>query len=216
MSDTSSNQILFTEYRDHAVITFNRPEKLNCLSRALMDDFESKLVKVREESVINVLILAGAGGIFSAGADLSEVSALTPQVAFDFSRKGQRLLASIGESAPVTIAAIDGHCIGGGLDIAMSCDMRFASVRSTFQHPGALRGIITGWGGTQRMPRLIGVDAARRLLLSAERIDAGEALRIGLINSIEKDPLNHALQLAQKISAGFTRNDLLSIRAELA
>lgn len=215
MSGNKENNIILSDHGDYALVTFNRPEKLNCLSRAVMDEFASILRGLREDGRHRALVIAGSGGVFSAGADLAEVSALTPEIALEFSRRGQRLLSSIGESAPVTIAAIDGHCIGGGLDIALSCDLRFASPRSTFQHPGAMRGIITGWGGTQRLPRLIGVDAARRMLVSAERIGAAEALRIGLINAIDADPQGRAAALSEQIASRFSMEELLSIRAEI-
>jgi enoyl-CoA hydratase len=207
-----SSAILLTQHNHHAIITLNRPEQLNRLTRAMMEELAEIIGRLREAADLRVLIVTGAGGIFSAGADLGEVATLDLATAFDFSRRGQAILASLGEIAPVTIAAIDGHCLGGGLDIAMSCDLRYATPRATFQHPGAKRGIITGWGGTQTLPRIVGVDAAQRLLLTGDRIDAEEALRIGLINKIREDALDHACQLAESISAKFTREQLIAIK----
>ncbi len=207
-----SSAILLTQPDHHTVITLNRPAQLNRLTRATMEELAETIGRLREENDLRVLIITGAGGVFSAGADLGEVAAFDPATAFDFSRRGQAILASFGEVAPVSIAAIDGHCLGGGLDIAMSCDLRYATPRATFQHPGAKRGIITGWGGTQTLPRIVGVDAARRLLGAGDRIDAAEALRLGLINKIREDALDYACQLAERISTKFTREQLIAIK----
>lgn len=180
-----------------------------------MDELARVLDTVRSNEQLRALVITGADGVFSAGADLNEVAALDATTAYDFSRRGQAVLAALNEAAPISVAAIDGYCLGGGLDMALSCDLRYATPRASFQHPGARRGIITGWGGTQRMPRLIGVDATRRLLITGERIDAQEAYRIGLINGIYEDALNHACRFAEEIAAAFTRPALLAIKASL-
>jgi enoyl-CoA hydratase len=209
------SSLLLTRHKAYAVLTLNRPSRLNRLTTALMDELSELLSTLSETGDLFALIVTGAGGVFSAGADLGEVAALTPTTAFDFSRKGQSILASIGDAAPVSIAAIDGHCLGGGLDLAMSCDLRFATAAASFQHPGARRGIITGWGGTQRLPRIVGIDAAYKLLVTGDRIDAAEALRIGLINKICDDPLDSARRLAESVSTKFTREQLLDIRRQI-
>lgn len=199
----------------YAVITLNRPAQLNCLTQTTMNELAQALEAVRNDQNFSALIVTGAGGVFSAGADLSEVAALDATVAYDFSRRGQQLLAALGKAAPISIAAIDGYCLGGGLDIALSCDLRYATPGASFQHPGARRGIITGWGGTQRLPRLIGVDATRRLLITGERITAQEAHHLGLINGIAEDALGHACRFAEQIAATFTRAALLRIKASI-
>lgn len=198
-----------------AIVTFNRPAQHNRLTTAMMAEFADVLNRLREGGNLSVLIVTGAGGIFSAGADLNEVAALDAATAYDFSRQGQSLLQSLSETAPLTIAAIDGYCLGGGLDIALSCDLRYATSRSSFQHPGARRGIITGWGGTQRLPRLIGSDETRRLLILGERLNAGEALRLGLINRISEDVISSTIQLAEQITKQFTRTQLQAIQLSL-
>ncbi|MGE0132121.1 MAG: enoyl-CoA hydratase/isomerase family protein [Blastocatellales bacterium] len=210
-----SSAILLTEHKRHAIITLNRPSRLNCLTRSLMEELAETTSRLSENDSLLVLIITGAGGVFSVGADLSEVAALDPTTAFEFSRRGQAILASFNDAAPITIAAIDGHCLGGGLDIAMSCDLRFATPRATFQHPGVKRGIITGWGGTQRLPRIVGVDVARRMLGAGDRIDAEEAHRIGLINKIHEDALDYACKFAEGVSTKFTREQLLAIKTAL-
>lgn len=212
---TEAHPILLSWRGAYAVITINRPAQLNCLTQTTMNELAQAIEAVRNDKQLCALIVTGAGGVFSAGADLSEVAVLDPTVAYDFSRRGQQLLATLGGAAPISIAAIDGFCLGGGLDIALSCDLRYATPRASFQHPGARRGIITGWGGTQRLPRLIGVDATRRLLITGERVDAQEAHRLGLINGIYADALSHACRFAEHIAANFTRAQLLAIKASL-
>ena len=181
----------------------------------MMDELAEKIDSLRDHHELSSLIITGAGGVFSAGADLSEVAKLDPITAEGFSRRGQALLSSLDQAAPVTLAAIDGYCLGGGLDLALSCDLRYATPRSSFQHPGAKRGIITGWGGTQRLSRLIGVDATRRLFVTGERIDAQKALALGLINGIYEDPLDHALRFSRQIAESFTRVRLAEIKSRL-
>jgi len=207
--------ILLEEREKIAILTLNRPAQLNCLTSAMMAELADLVARLERREDLCVLVVIGAGGVFSAGADLNEVAALNPTTAYDFSRRGQQLLAALGAAAPVTIAAIDGYCLGGGLDIAMSCDLRYATPRSSFQHPGARRGIITGWGGTQRLPRLVGVDEARRLLITGDRIDAAEAFRIGLINQVCDDALGHVTQFAESIVNRFSREQLLGLKAVL-
>lgn len=210
---TDNSRPIFLEEREKiAILTLNRPAQLNCLTSKLMAELATLVAELEQRETLCALIVTGAGGVFSAGADLNEVAALNPTTAYDFSRRGQKLLAALGAAAPVTIAAIDGYCLGGGLDIAMSCDLRYATPRSSFQHPGARRGIITGWGGTQRLPRLVGVDEARRLLITGDRIDAAEAFRIGLINRICDDALGHVTQFTESIVNRFSRDQLLRLQ----
>lgn len=208
-----SSTILLTEHESYAVITFNRPAQFNRLTQATMAELARIISQLRERGDLCVLIVTGAGGVFSAGADLNEVAALDATTAYDFSRRGQALLSSLGAAAPITIAAIDGYCLGGGLDVALACDLRYATPRSLFQHPGAQRGIITGWGGTQRLPRLIGVDEARRLLITGERIDAQEAFRIGLVNRIHDDALDFTLRFAESIAEKFSQHRLIELKS---
>lgn len=211
-----SSTILLTEHEGHALITFDCPAQFNRLTQATMAELAAIVARLRERNDLCVLIVTGAGGVFSAGADLNEVAALNPTTAYDFSRRGQALLASLGEAVPVTIAAIDGYCLGGGLDIALACDLRYATPRSSFGHPGAKRGIITGWGGTQALPRLIGVDEARRLLITGDRINAQEASSIGLINRVCDDALGFAQQFAETTVQRFSRDQLLALKSALA
>jgi enoyl-CoA hydratase len=204
--------ILLTERNSYAIITLNRPAQLNCLTRVTMEELAGAVESLRKNDGLLTLIITGSDGVFSAGADLSEVAALDPGSAYDFSRRGQAILASLNHAAPVVIAAIDGYCLGGGLDLALCCDLRYATPRSSFQHPGVKRGIITGWGGTQRLPELIGMDLTRQLLVSGDRIGAEKARQFGLINQISEDPVGSACQLAERIAGRFTREMLVAIK----
>jgi len=182
------------------------------LTTAVLDRLGSQLSQLATDPGLCVLILTGGGGFFSAGADLHEIGALTPATAAAFSRRGQEVFSRLGAAAPVTIAAIDGYCLGGGLDLALGCTFRYATPESIFQHPGSARGIITGWGGTQRLPRLVGADAARRLLLLGEQIDGREAERIGLVTAVTPDPVDHSRRAAAQMAARFERAELFELR----
>ena len=140
------------------------------------------------------LIITGNEHFFSAGADLNEIAALRGPSAYEFARMGQELMQVV-ESFPAPVcAAIFGYCMGGGLDLALACHHRIASPHAVFGHRGAALGVITGWGGTQRLPRLVGKAQALQMFVTAEKIRADHALRIGLIDGIADDPVTEALQ----------------------
>jgi len=139
------------------------------------------------------LIITGNDKFFSAGADLNELSQLTAAQAFEFSRQGQALMLAIDQFSVPVIAAIRGYCMGGGMDLALACDYRIAAPNAVFGHRGASLGVMTGWGGTQRLPRLIGKARAMQMFLLAEMVKADEALRIGLVDAIAQDPITLSL-----------------------
>ncbi len=145
------------------------------------------------------LVITGNERFFSAGADLAEIKALNGPAAYEFSKMGQRLMQSIEEFPAATYAAVSGYCMGGGLDLALACRHRTASPHSVFGHRGAVLGLITGWGGTQRLPRLVGKGAALELFVAAEKISAERALTMGLVDAIVDDPVADALR---RIRAG--------------
>jgi enoyl-CoA hydratase len=139
------------------------------------------------------LVIAGNAHFFSVGADLNEIAALSGAAAFRFASMGQQLMNLIAGFPALTIAAIQGYCMGGGLDLALACDRRIAAPHALFAHRGAALGLVTGWGGTQRLPRLVGKARALQMFLAAEKVDAKRALAIGLVNSIAQDPVAEAL-----------------------
>jgi len=139
------------------------------------------------------LVIAGNAHFFSAGADLNEIAALTGPEAFCFAQMGQRLMNAVANFPSPAIAAVYGYCMGGGLDLALACHRRIAGPHALFGHRGAALGLITGWGGTQRLPRLIGKARALQMFLAAEKLHATRALQIGLVDAIADDPVASAL-----------------------
>jgi enoyl-CoA hydratase/carnithine racemase len=139
------------------------------------------------------LIIIGNPKFFSAGADLSEIAALSGPAAYEFSKMGQTLMNAIEDFPAPVYAAIEGYCMGGGLDLALACHRRIASPHATFGHRGAALGLITGWGGTQRLPKVIGKSHALATLVAAEKIHAKAALAIGLVDAVVGDPIAEAL-----------------------
>jgi enoyl-CoA hydratase/carnithine racemase len=138
------------------------------------------------------LIITGNSKFFSAGADLNEIAALTGPDAYTFSGMGQDLMNAVWTFPATVYAAISGYCMGGGLDLALACHRRIASPNAIFGHRGAALGLITGWGGTQRLPRLVGKTRALQMFVAADKIHAPEALEIGLIDGIVADPVSFA------------------------
>jgi enoyl-CoA hydratase len=153
-----------------------------------------QLATEAESGQIKGLIVTGNDKFFSAGADLKEISELAAAPAFEFSRTGQALMQAIDQFPVPMIAAIRGYCMGGGMDLALACRYRIAAPNAVFGHRGASLGVMTGWGGTQRLPRLIGKARAMQIFLLAEMVKADEALSIGLVDKIADDPVAHAAQ----------------------
>jgi enoyl-CoA hydratase/carnithine racemase len=139
------------------------------------------------------LVIAGNRHFFSVGADLNEIAALTGPEAYEFSQMGQSLMNAIAAFPSPAIAAVEGHCMGGGFDLALACHRRIAAPNAVFGHRGAALGLITGWGGTQRLPRLIGKGRALELFVAADKVTPQRALAIGLIDAIARDPIAEAV-----------------------
>jgi enoyl-CoA hydratase len=180
-----------------AILRFNRPAKRNPLSRPTLEKLKSVLSTLLPRRDIDAIILAGTDGVFAAGADIRELTQLDPVAALEFSRFGQGLFQSIADARQITIAAINGYCMGGALDLALACDIRIASRSAVFSHPGGKLGIITGWGGTQRLPRLIGRTRALELFTTAGKYSSEAALEMGLINRIADPVVEFALEEAR-------------------
>lgn len=157
-----------------------------------------------EAGTLKALIITGNDKFFSVGADLNEISQLSGPAAFEFSRRGQSLMQMVDHFPVPVIAAIRGYCMGGSMDLALACDYRIAAPNAVFGHRGASLGVITGWGGTQRLPRLIGKARALQMFLLAEMVPAEEALRIGLVDKIVDDPVAAAINSDLKTSSGYS------------
>lgn len=190
---------LKVEIKDEiAIIQFDRPEIKNPLSVETLKSLVETFDKLNSNQTIKTIIFTGSGNTFAAGANLREVAGLNEVTAVGFGLRGQNLIRKIFRTKKQTIAVIEGFCMGGALDLALSCQMRIASPDSFFAHPGAKLGIITGWGGTQILPRLIGQKKALEMLLTAKRINADEALQIGLIDKIAVNPLAKTIKMISK------------------
>ena len=167
-----------------ATLTVNRPDKLNALNAATIADLDRAIGEVADRDDIGGLILTGVGKAFVAGADISELSKQSP---FDAKRRavrGQNVFARFERLPKPVIAAVNGFALGGGCELAMACHMRIASEGAKFGQPEVKLGLCPGYGGTQRLPRLVGKGRALQLLLTGEMIDAAEAYRIGLVNNV--------------------------------
>ena len=189
---STRNGFLVEDIDDALVIRFNRPEIRNPLSSDVLVGL-SKLLGQVETSSMSKVIFTGSGAAFASGADLREIANLTPYDVREFAERGQSLMKRIEDLPITTVAAINGYCFGGGLDLALACKKRSASHDALFCHPGVGLGIITGWGGTQRLPRLVGEGPAMEMLLTASRLTAKEAMRIGLVDELADDVLIAAL-----------------------
>ena len=183
------------------ILRLASPDGTNRLTRAcvlaltvaiaeLKNDLKDELKKQ-----LRPLIVAGNRRFFSVGADLNEIAALTGTEAYRFSAMGQALMNALASYPAPVIAAIEGHCMGGGLDLALSCHRRIAAPHAIFGHRGAALGIMTGLGGTQRLPRLIGKSRALELFIAAEKISAARAFEIGMVDAIADDPVAEAMSL---------------------
>jgi enoyl-CoA hydratase len=165
-------------------IVFNRPEIRSPISLDVICALERLFDDIEVGDRLGRLVFTGRKGVFASGADLNEIAGLEPSRAAAFAERGQALMNRIAGLPFETVAAVNGFCFGGALDLALACTTRIASAQAQFAHPGARLGIITGWGGTQRLPRLVGQAAAMEMFLMAEPITAETALRIGLIDRI--------------------------------
>ena len=183
-----------------AVIRFNRPAQRNPLSISALHDLESTLLELMPRDDVKALIFTGTADVFASGANIRELAQLDSISALHFSQLGQRVFQTIADARQLTIAAINGYCMGGALDLALACNIRVASVDAIFAHPGARLGIITGWGGTQRLPRVIQKGRALELFLTGRRIMSAEALELGLVSKVSDCPLATAISIAGSLS----------------
>lgn len=192
-----TSAIIKEEDDETIVIRFNRPTERNPLSRTTLEALRTILASAVSQEP-KALIITGTEDVFASGANIRELQQLDPASAAEFSKLGQSIIHSIAAAKQLTIAAINGYCMGGALDLALACDIRIASPKAVFAHPGARLGIITGWGGTQRLPRIIGKTRALELFITARRFSAEEALAIGLVTQLSQNVVDAAKQLVQE------------------
>jgi enoyl-CoA hydratase len=194
-----------------ALLTLNQPEVLNALNQRTMEELEEAFQERLSQDDVGAVIVTGAGDkAFAAGADIKELAALDPLEARAKSRQGHRILEVIeGFSKPV-IAAINGFCLGGGCELALACHIRIAAQSAQIGLPEVKLGLIPGYGGTQRLPRLVGKGKAMEMVLSGESVDAQEAQRIGLVNGVVS--LKDLIPRCRRLAAGILANGPLAVR----
>lgn len=197
-NEASSRAVIVEQQDSCAIVRFNRPQERNPLSLSTLEELDNAVSALTQRREIGAIIFTGAGDVFASGANIRELSSLTHESARAFAKLGQHLFQKIADAQAVTIAAINGYCMGGGLDLALACDLRCASSSAVFAHPGARLGIITGWGGTQRLPRLIGTARALEMFTTARRVTSVEAYEIGLISRICDPVLDGAIELLNR------------------
>lgn len=188
-----SNALAVENHANAVVIRFNRPEIRSPLSIFVLEELSEVLSEIERNDAVERVIFTGRDDVFASGADLREIAEVNKNTARAFGLRGQALMNKIAALKTKTVAAINGYCFGGALDLAVACDRRIAAPTAVFCHPGVGLGIITGWSGTQRLPRLVGESKALEMFLTAKRVDAEEALRINLIDKIAARPLAESL-----------------------
>jgi len=186
-----------------AVVTISRPEALNALNSRFFQELDELISEVSGRREVKVVIITGEGKAFAAGADIAEMAQKTQEEGRQFSAQGQKVFRRLELMPQPVIAAVNGFALGGGCELALACDIRIASSKAKFGQPEVNLGVIPGYAGTQRLPRLVGLGNALLLLLSGEMIVAEEALRIGLVQKVvePEQTLPAAIELAKTIAA---------------
>jgi enoyl-CoA hydratase len=198
------NNITYEVKGPTAYITMNRPKMMNALNRQTIEELNSAFHAAKDDATVKGIILTGGREkAFIAGADIAELSTIDGERAGEFSKKGQEVLSFIETLGKPVIAAVNGFALGGGCETAMACTFRIAAENAKFGQPEVKLGIIPGYGGTQRLPRLIGKGRALQLILTGDLIDAQEAYRIGLVNEVvpAKDLLSRCEAILKQIAA---------------
>lgn len=206
------SNVLF-EIKEHVgVITINRPKALNALNADVLAELLTTVKEADANPEVYVMIVTGAGDkSFVAGADIGQMSTMTAEEGKLFAAYGNQVMLSIENAAKPVIAAINGFALGGGCELAMSCDIRIASENARFAQPEAGLGITPGFGGTQRLARIVGPGKAKQLIYTARNIKAAEAYRIGLVNEVY--PLEELMPQAKKMAKGIAKNAPIAVRA---
>jgi enoyl-CoA hydratase len=186
------------------IITLNRPEKLNALNRAVLQGIDAQIELAYTDASIKAIIITGSGNkAFAAGADISEFSSLQPHEAQLLSQEGQLIFQKIDKINKPVIAAVNGFALGGGFELSLACHIRIASDNAKFGLPEATLGLLPGYGGTQRLPLIVGKGKAIEMMLTAEQLDATKALAWGIVNSVttQEELIPTCISLLQKMLA---------------
>jgi enoyl-CoA hydratase len=195
-----STRLLAAPHDGILFLTLDGGDGLPRLTRSVLAELGSQIERLSATSEFVGCVITGSERAFAVGADVKELAQLSPAEAFGFSREGQRVFRVIEKSPRPVVAAIRGYCMGGGLDLALACLARIASPDAVFAHPGGALGILTGWGGTQRLTRLIGRARALEMLTTGRAVDAHEALEWGLVSKTRNG--TDLLPMAARLSGG--------------
>lgn len=196
------SKLLVEKENGIAIVKINNPQSLNALNSTILGELDTLFTELENDSSISVIILTGEGKAFVAGADITEMSSMDAAEGKAFGEKGAKVFRKIELLSKPVIAAVNGYALGGGCELAMCCDIRIASAKAKFGQPEVGLGITPGFSGTQRLPRLVGMGKAKELIFTAEAINADEACRIGLVNSVAEpeELMNTAVAMAEKIA----------------
>lgn len=194
--------VLFEKKGRVGIITLSRPEALNALNTEVLSQLEQQIFSVAECKDIRAIIITGEGKSFVAGADIGEMQNMSVEDAYAFANMGDRVFTRISRLHVPVIAAVNGYALGGGMELALACDIRIASKKAKFGQPEVGLGIIPGFGGTQRLSRTVGMSKAMELILTGDTISAEEAMGIGLVSTVvePEELMNTALAMAEKIA----------------
>ena len=196
--------LIYEKKENIGLLTINRPDKLNAISNELTSELSQFLGEIENDEELRVLIITGAGDkAFVAGADIKELVDRDAKIGRRVSRERQEVFSRIEDLQIPVVAAVNGYALGGGLEIALACSIRVCSEKAQFGAPEVKLGIIPGDGGTQRLPRLVGLGRAMEMILTGDFIDSQEAYRIGLVNKVfpHEELMDGAMELAQRIAS---------------
>ena len=194
--------VLFERKNNIGILTISRPEALNALNSEVLSQLEAQVLAIESIKDLRALIVTGEGRSFVAGADIAEMKDMNVEEAYAFANLGDRVFTRLARLNIPVIAAVNGFALGGGMELALSCDIRIASEKAKFGQPEVGLGITPGFGGTQRLSRAVGMSKAMELILTGDTITADEALRIGLVSRVvaPDELMNTALEIAGKIA----------------
>jgi enoyl-CoA hydratase len=196
-----------TEHNGILLVTLESDDGFPRLERAILSELQEKAANLAAAPYLAGAVITGTERAFATGAEITEIAKLTAASAFEFARHGQSVVRTIANSPKPVVAAIRGYCMGGGFDLALACTARIAATDAVFAHPGGSIGIITGWGGTQQLPRLIGRSTALEMLVTGRKVDASEAYDLGLVskivaaNVVVKEAIHTARVIASRLSS---------------
>lgn len=199
----NAQELVVSRPEDHiALLTLNRPETRNALNVSLLERMEDAIAMLEQETDLRVLIITGTGSSFCSGADLREIRDFDPQRSRQFSLLGHRVFNRVEQFPAPVVAAINGHALGGGCELACACDLRVATARARLGQPEARVGMITGWGATTRLPRYIGLARTKEMVFRAEVVSAEQAKQMGLVNRVFEDAVftEEVLEYARTIT----------------